>query len=131
MSRLALLPVLVFVHPLTGSQMVPPALSTDGLGIDHTHLAVIVKTSDAQSVETGEYDAKQRRIPAVNIIHITFRAGVAVMSVPEFARVKATIDALTPRVSRPTAWRGQRVFIREPLATPFRRRSGPRLAGLH
>ena len=95
MSRFALLPLLVFVHPLTWSQTVPLAPATDGQGIDHTHLAVIVNTTDPLSVETGDYYVRQRRIPAVNIIRITFPAGASIMPVAQFARIKATIDALT------------------------------------
>lgn len=65
-------------------------------GIDHTNLAVIINTVDPLSVAAGEYYARQRRIPPTQVIRVTLPVGSSELSVEDFARVKAEVDALTP-----------------------------------
>src|SRR5689334_19260517 len=65
-------------------------------GIDHTNLAIIINAADPLSAAAGDYYAKQRRIPPTQVIRITMPVGSSELSVEEFARVKAVVDALTP-----------------------------------
>jgi uncharacterized protein (TIGR03790 family) len=65
-------------------------------GIDHTNLAVIINTADPLSVAAGEYYAKQRHIPAPQVIRVDLPVGSSDIAVEEFSRVKAQVDALTP-----------------------------------
>jgi uncharacterized protein (TIGR03790 family) len=67
-----------------------------GGGIDHTDLAIIINADDPLSVATGEYYAKERRIPVVNVVRIRLPVGVSELSVEEFQRVKAEVDVLVP-----------------------------------
>ena len=60
-------------------------------------LAVIVNDADPLSVEIAQYYQVKRHIPDRNMIHIRFTPGATVMSQPEFAKIKAVVDAKTPR----------------------------------
>lgn len=72
------------------------AKGTAAGGIDHTNLAVIINGADPLSVATGEYYAKQRRIPPAHVIRVNLPVGSSEISVDEFSRVKAEVDTLTP-----------------------------------
>jgi len=60
-------------------------------------LAVIVNDADPLSVEIAQYYKTRRGIPDGNMIHVSFAPGSTVMSQAEFARIKAMVDAKTPR----------------------------------
>lgn len=67
-----------------------------GAGVRSETLAVIVNDEDPNSIEIAEYYRNRRGIPASNVIHVAFKPGSSVMSLREFARIKAEVDALTP-----------------------------------
>lgn len=71
----------------------PPSASA----IDHTNVAVIINAADPLSVAVGGYYARERQIPPPNVIRVSFAAGATDMSVDEFRRVKAGVDAATPK----------------------------------
>jgi uncharacterized protein (TIGR03790 family) len=48
------------------------------------------------SVAAGEYYAKQRRIPRTQVIKVSLPVGSSELTVDDFSRAKAEIDALTP-----------------------------------
>ena len=64
--------------------------------IDPTTIAVIVNAADPLSLSVGEYYAYRRRVPASNVIRVTFATGSAEMSVQEFLRIKAQVDTAIP-----------------------------------
>jgi uncharacterized protein (TIGR03790 family) len=68
-----------------------------GARIDHTTIAVVINASDPLSVAVGEYYARRRKIPASNVIRVRFAASVPEMPVQVFLRIKAQVDATTPR----------------------------------
>jgi uncharacterized protein (TIGR03790 family) len=70
--------------------------SPSPIGIDHTSVAVIINIADPLSVAVGEYYVRERKIPPSNVVRVTFAPGAADMSVGEFRRVKADVDAATP-----------------------------------
>jgi len=76
-------------------QEMPRSTSAAG-SIDHTNIAVIINAADPLSVTVGEYYAHARRIPPVNVIRVTFPGGAPAMSLDQFRRVKADVDAATP-----------------------------------
>jgi uncharacterized protein (TIGR03790 family) len=59
-------------------------------------LAVIVNDADPLSVKVAEYYISKRRIPKVNVIHVSFTPGQPTMKYGEFKPVKAVVDAATP-----------------------------------
>lgn len=65
-------------------------------GIEAANIAVVVNTADPLSVAVGEYYATARHIPLANIIRTSFAVGTSEMSVGEFRRIKAEVDAVTP-----------------------------------
>jgi len=69
----------------------------DAARVDHTTIAVIVNEADPLSLSVGEYYTRRRRVPASNVIRVSFATGAAEMSVQEFVRVKTQVDAAIPR----------------------------------
>ena len=59
------------------------------------NLAVIVNDNDPLSVRIGEYYQAMRHIPNVNMIHVRFKPGPAVMAPAQFRAVEARVNALT------------------------------------
>ena len=60
-------------------------------------LAVVVNTDDPLSIAIGEYYVAARRIPAANLIRVSFTPQVAELTTDEFSRIKAQVDAAVPR----------------------------------
>jgi len=60
-------------------------------------LAIIVNDNDPLSVAIADYYRQRRRIPAANVIHIRMPVGKAVLSHREFAAIKQSVDAQTPK----------------------------------
>jgi uncharacterized protein (TIGR03790 family) len=60
-------------------------------------LAVIVNDADPISVKVAEYYKSRRHIPKANVIHVSFVPGQTAMKFAEFQKVKAVVDAATPR----------------------------------
>ena len=89
------LPAFAAGAPDAGKQVPTVILPKSGLG--PRDLAVVVNETDPLSVQIGEYYREKRGIPAKNMIHVRFDAHAAVMTVEEFARIKAEVDAKTPR----------------------------------
>lgn len=81
---------------LTAHAQTPASPGTAAGGIDHTNLAVVVNGSDPVSVAAGQYYARRRHIPLANVISVELPVGNSELSVDEFARIKAEVDALTP-----------------------------------
>lgn len=67
-----------------------------GPGVRAETLAVIVNDEDAKSIAIAEYYRTKRLIPPENILHVSFKPDTPVMSVGEFATIKAKVDALAP-----------------------------------
>ncbi len=80
-----------------GSQQPLPRVIFPKASIQPEELAVIVNDLDPLSVEVGEYYRTRRGIPPENMIHVGFDPENNVMSLEEFLRVKAQVDALTPK----------------------------------
>jgi uncharacterized protein (TIGR03790 family) len=59
-------------------------------------LAVIVNDADPLSVKVAEYYISRRRIPKVNVIHVSFTPGQSTMKYGDFKTVKTIVDAATP-----------------------------------
>lgn len=81
---------------LTAQAQTPGSPGNAAGGIDHTNLAVVVNGSDPVSVAAGQYYARRRHIPLASVISVTVPVGNSELSVDEFARIKAEVDALTP-----------------------------------
>jgi uncharacterized protein (TIGR03790 family) len=65
-------------------------------GLVATDLAVIVVDGDAQSEAIASYYQAARGIPAANIIRVKLNTSSATISVPDFAALKAEVDAKLP-----------------------------------
>jgi uncharacterized protein (TIGR03790 family) len=61
-----------------------------------TQLAVVVNAADPQSVEIGEYYARQRGIPRGNVVAVTLPVGKGEITRKEFESAKAQLDAHIP-----------------------------------
>jgi uncharacterized protein (TIGR03790 family) len=96
MNGFLLLVVLTLLCPLGSAQDLAQSAPSYNGRIDHTTIALIVNTADPLSVAAGEYYARQRNIPAVNVIRVRFPVGTSEMPIDEFQRVKAEVDAVTP-----------------------------------
>ncbi len=96
MNGFLLLVVLTLLCPLGSAQDLTQSAPSYNGSIDHTTIALIVNTADPLSVAAGEYYARQRHIPAVNVIRVSFPVGTSEMPIDEFQRLKAEVDAVTP-----------------------------------
>jgi len=61
--------------------------------IQPAEVAVVINDADAQSVEIGAYYVSRHRIPAANVIHVSFPPGASTMSEADFAVLKTRIDS--------------------------------------
>lgn len=68
-----------------------------GVNMGPEELGVIVNDGDPVSRKIGKYYKKKRRIPQRNMIHVNFMPGNSTMSRADFQKIKAAVDALTPR----------------------------------
>jgi uncharacterized protein (TIGR03790 family) len=59
-------------------------------------LGVIVNDADPSSQHIAKYYVKQRRIPAGNVIHTSFRPGDSIMRPEDFQDIKSEVDRQTP-----------------------------------
>jgi uncharacterized protein (TIGR03790 family) len=82
--------------PCAVGQGIAPSDLGVGIGIDHTTVAIIINTADPLSLAIGEYYARVRRVPATNVIKVTFPVGQSDMPVAAFQRIKAEVDSVTP-----------------------------------
>ena len=96
MCRFTLSLLFVVLGSVAKAAGMAPADPTSQSGIDHTSVAVIINAADPLSVAVGEYYVRERRIPPPNVIRVSFAPGATDMSVGEFRRVKADVDAATP-----------------------------------
>lgn len=96
MCRLAVWPLFPLLGAMAVADDTKPSAPTAIAGIDHTNTAVIINASDPLSVAVGEYYARERHIPARNVIRVRFPAGTPELQVGAFQRVKAEVDAGTP-----------------------------------
>ncbi len=71
---------------------------TTGVPLGPSEVAVVINDNDPASVETGNYYASRRSLPATNVIHVSFATspGQYAMSVSDFNVMKAAVDAATP-----------------------------------
>ncbi|MDC8770118.1 TIGR03790 family protein [Roseateles albus] len=65
-------------------------------GLGAAELAVIVVDGDAQSEAIASYYQTARAIPAANIIRVKLNTASATISAPDFAALKAEVDAKLP-----------------------------------
>ena len=75
---------------------VTPQAHASGSGVTSKTLAVIVNDADPHSQEIARYYQKRRRIPAANMIHVSFAPGASVMSYATFQKIKKEVTARTP-----------------------------------
>ena len=68
-------------------------VSLPSVGLRARDLAVVVNDADGLSLELGRYYAALRGIAAEHVIHVRFTPGKEVMSLAEFERVQAVLDA--------------------------------------
>jgi uncharacterized protein (TIGR03790 family) len=74
-----------------------PTIILPKTGLGPRDLAVVVNEADPLSVQIGEYYREKRGIPAKNLIYVRFNPDATAMTAEEFARIKAGVDAKTPR----------------------------------
>jgi uncharacterized protein (TIGR03790 family) len=66
-------------------------------GLTGAEVAVVVNENDPQSVDVGLYYLMKRSIPKENLIRVRFDPTAEEMDRAEFERVKAQVDAATPK----------------------------------
>lgn len=66
------------------------------LALDHTQLGVIINTRDPLSVAIGDYYVERRRIPAENVIRVSFTPIENTLTRARFDLLKAQVDEQTP-----------------------------------
>ena len=91
--RLSLLLALLSIGSAHGAD---PQGRPPDIGITAETLAVIVNDNDPQSREVARYYQARRRIPAANMIHVSFAPGSPVMSVAVFQKLRTEVFARTP-----------------------------------
>lgn len=67
------------------------------VGLGPGELGVIINDNDPVSIKIAQYYKIMRRIPEANMIHVQFKPGESNMNRHEFQRIKATVDAISPR----------------------------------
>ena len=82
-ARLAARPPLAWRDPAVGP-------------LDRRHLAVVINTADPLSVALGALYARQRGIPAAQLIRLRFAPGRAVLTPEAFAPLRAELERRTP-----------------------------------
>ena len=68
-------------------------LTLPSVGLRASDIAIVVNDDDPASVEIGRYYADKRGVAEARVIHVRFPAGHAVMSLADFTRVQAVLDA--------------------------------------
>jgi uncharacterized protein (TIGR03790 family) len=96
MNRLSVLLLLALLCSVAYAEGIGPSVPSRGGGIDHSTMAVIINTADPLSLAVGEYYARARQIPAINVIKVSFPVGRSEMPAEEFQRLKGEVDAVTP-----------------------------------
>ena len=93
--------MVVIVMLVSAESAADSAIQHDGRlkrrGLGPEELAVIVNDADPVSVKVAEYYKSRRRIPKANVIHVNFSPGRTTMNRMEFQKIKAAVDAATPR----------------------------------
>jgi uncharacterized protein (TIGR03790 family) len=74
----------------------PLQLSLPKHRLQADELAVIVNDADPLSVQIGQYYVNARRLPADNLLHVSFRPGRARMSAADFTRLRASVEQSAP-----------------------------------
>lgn len=72
------------------------AASTSAAALDRTQIAIVVNTSDPQSVAVADYYAERRRISFQNVIRVSFPARKSELTRAEFDAIKSEVDRKTP-----------------------------------
>jgi uncharacterized protein (TIGR03790 family) len=80
----------------TGFPDEPPTVIFPRTRILDEELAVLVNDNDPQSVAVADYYMNSRGLPAENLIHLSFPAGVDVMSQTDFEQAYADMEAELP-----------------------------------
>lgn len=65
-------------------------------GVTPETLAIIVNDADPHSRQVARYYQARRRIPAANIIHVSFAPGKPLLSQPAFEKIRKEVVARTP-----------------------------------
>lgn len=74
-----------------------PVIILPKSGLTGAEVAVVVNENDPQSVNVGRHYLMKRSIPKENLVRVRFDPTAEVMDPAEFERVKARVDAATPR----------------------------------
>ena len=64
--------------------------------INNQTLGVIINTSDPYSVDVGEYYIEKRKIPAQNVVRVSFDPSVKTMPTAIFKEIKKQVDSALP-----------------------------------
>jgi len=75
----------------------PPTVLLPKQGLDPDEVAVLVNTSDPNSVAIAAYYVEHRGVPEANVVELAFPTD-AVLSAAAFAPHKAQVDALDPSI---------------------------------
>ena len=94
--RPAQLILLLALSPIGSASSADPQDHPSNTGVTAETLAVIVNDADPQSREIARYYQTRRKIPAANMIHVSFAPGSSVMSHATFRKIRAEVTARTP-----------------------------------
>ncbi len=75
-------------------------------GLDADTLGVVINDADPYSVAIGRYYVERRKIPARNVLHVSF-AVARDLSPDQFTLVKRELDRSCRRRSRRWHWHGR------------------------
>lgn len=90
--------MLLMVAVFAGAADLPaPVVLPSQNGLQPYQLGVIVNDDDPLSLAIGRYYQQRRKIPAENVVHVRFKAGLTDMSPGEFAVLKRRVDDQLPR----------------------------------
>ncbi len=91
----SLLPVLAACDGLSPTpHTTTPEASVTAIGA--AELGLIVNTRDPVSRRIADYYIARRRIPAANVVHLSFEPGKNIMPPAEFLQLKTTVDRQLP-----------------------------------
>lgn len=88
---------LLLLQPLSVRVMANDGLYHMSAHLGAEDMGVIVNDADPLSVKIAQYYQMKRRIPASNIIHVSFKPGISSMTRAEFQKIKSVVDIATPR----------------------------------
>jgi uncharacterized protein (TIGR03790 family) len=91
-----LLPVLAACDDRSATQHSSKTRATPTTAISAFELGLVVNTRDPDSRRIADYYIAKRRVPAANVVHVSFSPGRNNMPPGEFRPLKATVDREMP-----------------------------------